>query len=350
MGRWSYDQNGDTPDPNLSNFSLGPYGDTMVSWLQRMRAVEASVTLFGSVWSPPQWMKQNNNLRWELVDSWVSYFTKYLEAFQEGNVKVDAITLQNEPLHSADTAWTMHMDQSYQAILATRLASALDTAKLDTEIWAYDHNTDKPEYPQYVLDHANVSSQRLTSVAWHCYASGSYDERWSPLSAFHTRNPSVKQYMSECWTHLDSKERFFDLPTFVTGPLQNYANGALAWSLGGSTAYDVGYPGDGACKQCSGLVQVDMKAGLYDLTQDYYTMGQYSKFVQRGAQYLNTTGNHDYRDGTGVQAASFKNPDGSRVVVIQNKIHNVLNLQVKFSSDVWEAVVPARSVITWIIE
>ena len=38
---------------------------------------------------------------------------------------------------------------SCQVILANRLARALASAGLsDTAIWAYDHNTDHPEYPQ----------------------------------------------------------------------------------------------------------------------------------------------------------------------------------------------------------
>jgi glucosylceramidase len=51
-----------------------------------------------------------------------------------------------------------------------------------------------------------------------------------------------------------------------------------------------------------------------------------------------------------VQATSFVNPDGSRVVVMENKIRNDLHLQVTFNSgDVWNGNVPSRSLTTWII-
>ncbi len=53
-------------------------------------------------------MKQNNNLRWEYVDSWVAYMVEYLQQYEAAGVHVDALTLQNEPLHSADGAWTMY--------------------------------------------------------------------------------------------------------------------------------------------------------------------------------------------------------------------------------------------------
>ena len=68
------------------------------------------------------------------------------------------------------------------------------------------------------------------------------------------------------------------------------------------------------------------------------------------AVYLNSTGSYTYPDGTGVQAAAFRNADGTRVLVVQNKIRNDLVLQVSFASgDAWHGTVPARSVTTWVL-
>ena len=53
-------------------------------------------------------------------------------------------------LIGAASAWTMYMDKSYQAILANKLAPAIKAAGFSTAIWAYDHNTDNPDYPQCV--------------------------------------------------------------------------------------------------------------------------------------------------------------------------------------------------------
>jgi len=49
---------------------------------------------------------------------------------------------------------------------------------------------------------------------------------------------------------------------------------------------------------------------------------------------VKSAGNYDYEDGTGVQVNAFKSGDldQCRVVVIQNKIHNDLDVQVRFPS------------------
>jgi len=337
IGSWSYDMS-DAPDPKLTKFNLTVAGLDMINWLLKMNAVNPDVFLLGSIWSPPKWMKDNNNkLNWIHADSWVNYVVRYLNEFKKRGVLVDAITMQNEPLHSSDPSWTMYMDKSHQAILANKLMTAFRSENLNVDLLAYDHNTDRADYPQYVVDNSNVSS-----VAWHCYSGG-----WEVLSQFQAKYPHVKQYMTECWTHVDTGEGFFDLPGFVNGPLNNFAAGVMAWTVGGADDYQVATK-DG-CTQCSGLIQVNRTSHKFSFTQDYFTMGQYSKFVKRGAVVLTTTGTYDWPDGTGVDAVTFRNPDGQRVVVMQNKIKNSLHIQIHFKNDSWIGLVPARSVVTWIL-
>ena len=99
----------------------------------------------------------------------------------------------------------------------------------------------------------------VDGVAWHCYAPGGAD--WTTLATFSEANPGVTQVMTECWLHLGTGEGFFDLPGFVLGPVLNGAAGAIAWILGGSAAYDLGFPGRDSCGECSGLVQVGRWVG-----------------------------------------------------------------------------------------
>jgi len=341
---WSYDEDNDQPDdPAVDHFDLTDAGRNMTRWLEWMFQIKPDIMLLGSPWSPPDWMKggwHNNKVQSQYEEAWVNYYVKYLQAFKDRGVNVHAMTIQNEPLHSADPAWTTYIDQSQAASLSNKLAPAISAAGLQTEIWAYDHNTDNQGYPDYVVK----NSPKVNTVAWHCYGGG-----WTPMTEFHDAHPDVKQYMTECWTHLNTGENFFDVPGFMTGPLQHHASGALAWTLGGSTDYDVSYPG--GCGQCSGIIQVNRKTKTYQKTQDYYTIGQFSKFVQKDAVYLSGSGSYTYWDGTGVEATQFLNPDGSRVLVIVNKLKDDTQIQVDFSSgDAWNGLVPKRSVTTWVIE
>jgi glucosylceramidase len=265
--------------------------------------------------------------------------------------------VQNEPLHSSDSAWTMHMDAPTQSLLARSLSAAISASQPPssesppptTQLWAYDHNTDVPEYPASVLAAAPGC---MAAVAWHCYAADATG--WGVLSDFQRQHAGVMQIMTECWTHVNDSA-FFDLPDFVHGPMQNWAGGALAWTLAGSAQFDVSYPG--GCAACSGLVQVDNRSRTYEFTRDFYALGQFSRFVARGSVALNGSVNVGGGGGGGsppsslpLETSQFIDPFGNRIVVLSHKSFTDSLVQLDFASgDSWWGQLHARSLTTWLL-
>lgn len=150
---YTYDDNNGEVDTSLSGFALGDRGTAMAGLISQMRGVKSGLTLLGSVWSPPGWMKlngvidgntTNNNLNPDYRDALADYFVKYLQAYSDAGASVDAITIQNEPLNSQATYPTMYVyaDESGD-IISQNVGPALSAAGLSTQVWAYDHNTGK---------------------------------------------------------------------------------------------------------------------------------------------------------------------------------------------------------------
>ena len=150
---YSYDDNNNNADPNLAAFGLQTAGNNMLSMLAQFKAVNSAIKILGSSWSVPGWMKLNgvmdgttvnNNLNSNYANSFAQYFVKYIQAFKNGGVNIDAITMQNEPLNSQAGYPTMYVaaDQS-TSLIQNNVGPALKAAGLSTEIWAYDHNTGK---------------------------------------------------------------------------------------------------------------------------------------------------------------------------------------------------------------
>jgi O-glycosyl hydrolase len=97
----------------------------------------------------------------------------------------------NEPLNNQGGYPTMYLDAVDEANLISRaLGSLMKDRKVG--IWAYDHNTDQPMYPQRVVEGARGQVQ---AAAWHCYASPA---NYSVLDDFHYGNPDMLQFMTEC--------------------------------------------------------------------------------------------------------------------------------------------------------
>ncbi|KAJ5220222.1 Endo-1-6-beta-D-glucanase neg1 [Penicillium chermesinum] len=356
---YTYDDNGGSPDTSLASFGLGDRGTAMAKLLASMKSLKSSMKILGSSWSAPGWMKlngkldgstDNNNLNDGYLGSGVGtsgyasafaqYFVKYIQAYKDQGASIDAITIQNEPLNSQSGYPTMYVyaDESAQ-LIQKYVGPALSNAGLSTGIWAYDHNTDNSDYPQTVI---NDAGQYVDSVAWHCYAN---PVNWTVLTSFHNENPSVNQYMTECWTPKGSWNQAAD---FTMGPLQNWAQGVIAWTLG-TNSNDGPHLSSGGCSDCAGLVTIGDNGG-YTFETSYYMIAQFSKFIPTGAIILDGSGSYSYSDGTGIQSVASLNPDGSLSVVIENLFSNDVYVTVSTNSgQEWSGNVPSESVTTWVL-
>lgn len=350
---YTYNDNGAVEDPTLANFSLGTYGTAMLQMLKLMKSFNPDIKLIGAPWSAPGWMKLNkvvigntvnNNINMTYASSFAQYFVKYIQAFLQQGVAVDLLTLQNEPLYSTDGYPTMYVYADESAtLIGTHIGPALVAAGLNTTIVAYDHNTDVPSYPQTALDSADAAPY-IGAIGWHCYAQ---NNSWSVLTDFHTANPNVPQYMTECWT--SPQASLTQVADFTMGPLRNWAAGVLAWTLGSTTTYGP-HLSTGGCTTCRGLVVIDAATKTYTKTIDFYMMGQFSKFIPRGAVVLKTGGGYDFGGGTKLEAVATVNPDGTRTLVVQNNFGNPIFLTVTTSSgQTWSGPLDTKSVVTWIL-
>ncbi|KAK3688320.1 endo-1,6-beta-D-glucanase [Podospora appendiculata] len=350
---YSYDDAGGNPDPSFTSFNLGDRGNAMATMLAQMKALQPGLTVIGSPWSPPAWMKLNrvlqgttvnNNLDHTYVSQFAQYFVKYIQAYQAKGVNIDAITIQNEPLNSNAGFPTMYIfaDESGN-LIQQNIGPALRNAGLNTAVWAWDHNTDVPSYPQTVL---NTASQYTSAIAWHCYAP---NNNWGVLTDFHNQNPGKEQYMTECWTS-KTNTPWYQAADFTMGPLQNWASGVMAWTLGTDENDGPHLAGNGPCSSCTGLVVTNAAAGTYSYRVDYYMMAQFSRFIPKGAVVLSGTGSYSYSSSSGLESVATLNPDGTRTVVIENKFANPVYVTVNTKSgETWSGLVYTNSVVTWVL-
>ena len=64
-----------------------------------------------------------------------------------------------------------------------------------------------------------------------------------------------------------------------------------------------------------GLITINTDTNSWDYNVDYYTLGHISKFVDPGAQRIDSTSLDN-----NIETVAFKNPDGSKVLVLANLV------------------------------
>lgn len=122
----SYSEDNATADYALADFDTALTRDhtLMIPLIQAVRAASArSLQLYISPWSPPAWMKTNNNMIGSfdpclLADprvhaAWAAYFVRFIQSYADAGVPLWGLTAQNEPLTDAG----MRYEVGLQALL-----------------------------------------------------------------------------------------------------------------------------------------------------------------------------------------------------------------------------------------
>ncbi|HRN48767.1 MAG TPA: glycosyl hydrolase, partial [Niabella sp.] len=71
---------------------------------EAIKTAGGKLTMYISPWSPPAWMKDNNNmlqggkLKKEFYQPWADYYVKYIQALEQEGIPVWGLSVQNEPM------------------------------------------------------------------------------------------------------------------------------------------------------------------------------------------------------------------------------------------------------------
>ncbi len=94
-----------TGDKSLDHFSNDHDKKYRLPFMVRaLKEADGNIKNFASPWSPPAWMKTNNDmlyggkLKKEFQQTWVDYFAKYVKAHEKEGISIGGLTVQNEPI------------------------------------------------------------------------------------------------------------------------------------------------------------------------------------------------------------------------------------------------------------
>jgi glucosylceramidase len=323
---FSYDDmpSGQT-DPTLQNFSLSKDTVNLVPVLKEIIAINPGIKILGSPWSPPVWMKDNgSSVGGSLLPAnygvYADYFVKYIQAMKAKGITIDAITIQNEPMHGGNNP-SMLMTAVQQAdFIKNHLGPKFQAAAITTKIIVWDHNCDRPDYPIEVLNDA-AAKQYVDGAAFHLYAGNI-----NALTTVHNAHPDRNLYFTEQYTASTGDfagDLRWHLANVVIGSVRNWSKVALEWNLANDPNYGPHTPG--GCTTCKGAVTI---GGTVTRNVAYYIIAHASKYVRPGSVRVHT-------DITGsLINVAFVTPDGKKVLIVVNDSGNVQGFNIKFK-DKW---------------
>jgi len=158
------------------------------------------------------------------------------------------------------------------------------------------------------------------------------------MTVIHNMFPGVGTYETEhsgFVTNSDQSRLDFEE---ITQCMRNWAGAYVKWSL----ALDENQgPHTGGCSTCTGIVTVNSTSGAVTYGTEFYTMGQFSKYVLPGANRVYSS------NAQGIVTAAFVNPDGSSVLVAFNDSSQSQIFEVQWGPKSFTYTLPALAAATF---
>jgi len=325
-------------DIDQDHFSIAKDKENLIPVLKKILAINPALKIIAAPWSPPVWMKDNGSsiggsLKPEYYDSYAKYLVKYIQAMKAEGIAIDAITPQNEPLHPGNNPSLYMTAEQQRDFIKNNLGPAFKAADITTKIVIYDHNLDRPDYPETILNDPGAAKY-IDGTAFHLYAGDV-----NTMATIHNKFPSKNLYFTEQWTGATGSfdgDLLWHVKNVIIGTMRNWSRLALEWNLASDPQYNPHTPG--GCTECKGALTV--KGNNISRNVSYYIIAHASKFVPPGSVRIGSN------DISGVSNVAFITPEGKKVLIVANDNVTAYAFNIRYKDSQGSVNMPAKSAAT----
>lgn len=339
----------DAEDKDFLNFSIQYDEKHIIPWIKAAyRAANTEIPVMLSPWSPPAYMKTNNErvgggkLKPEYYSRWAQYLCRYIQAYRDHGILVASLSVQNEP--NAVQTWDscLYTAEEESLFLSKYLYPEMCRANLgDIELFVWDHNKER------LFDRATEvispeTDDKIAGFAFHWYTGDHFDA----LRLVRRYYPNKKLLFSEgCIEY----SRFTDnqqenAGIYAHDMLGNFAagmNGFLDWNICLDEQGGPNYAGN----YCEAPIICNTQKGEVEYKLSYYYIGHCSRYILPGAHQIATT-----KYSNAISLAAFENPNGEIVVVIYNEAPEELPICIRLDGKIIELKMESESIATVFIK
>ena len=353
-------------DETLESFSMeqtDKYITPLASEVQKSAwACSSDVRFLLSPWSPPTWMKDNNDMNhgghllpqyWEL---WAKCFVKFIQKMSERGIKISFVTIQNEP--AAVQTWdSCEYSAAEEGKFAGQyLGPALEKAGLgDVKIYIWDHNRDLALERLEESLKAEGASKYVAGLAFHWYSGDQYNN----IKTIAEKYPQIDIMFTEgCVEGGPRNGAWFTGERYAHNIINDLKSGTTKW-IDWNIVLDMQGGPNHVGNYCDAPILADEKNGIIHLQSSYYYIGHFSRFIQPGAVRVESKITSMMTPATvsghltdEAETLAFKNPDGSIALVITNRTEADLVFTFKIQGEENASLykIPPRSIQTWILK
>ncbi len=291
---------------------------------EAMKAAGGKLNLYGSPWSPPAWMKDNNNvlqggkLKPEFYDSWALYFTRFIKEYEKEGVPVWGISVQNEPMAKQRWESCIYTAEEERDFLKKYLGPTMHKEGFeDKKIIVWDHNRDLIYQRAQTYFDDPEASKYAWGIGFHWYEPWSGGEpMFDNVKLVNEAYPDKNLFFTEGCKEAFKLENVNDWKLgekYAMNMIRDFNNGMVGFTDWNILLDETGGPNH-VQNFCFAPIHGNTKTGELIFTNEYYYIGHFSKFIKPGARRIVSSASRSH-----LLTTAFKNEDGKTVVIVMNQ-------------------------------
>ena len=292
------------------------------------KAIEAAggkLTMYASPWSPPAFMKTNNNmlqggkLSPEFYQPWANYYAKFIKAYEAEGIPIWGLTIQNEPMATQRWESCIYTAEEERDFLKNYLGPTLEKEGLgDKNIIVWDHNRDLLFQRASIILNDPEAAKYVWGTGFHWYEDWKdgipmFDAVKRVQEAYPDKNLIFTEGCNERYdvTRIENDDPKL-AERYGKAMINDFNNGTVAWTDWNILLDETGGPNH-VGNLCFSPVHGNTQTGELTFTNSYYYIGHFSKFIRPGAKRIVSVSSSN-----NILTTGFKNEDGSIVIVVMN--------------------------------
>lgn len=311
-------------DLSLKSFSIDHDRKYKIPLIKKaIAAAGGKLTLFVSPWSPPAWMKDNNDmlhggkLKASAADAWANYYVKFIRAYEQEKIPVWGLSVQNEPMAVQRWESCVFSAEDERDFIKQHLGPVLAKNGMGgKKLIAWDHNRDLIYQRASTILSDKDAAKYVWGIGFHWY------EPWTGgtmqfenLKRVAETFPGKQLIFTEGCAESFSNElmsAWWLGEKYGRSMINDFNAGTAGWTDWNVFLDETGGPNH-VQNFCFAPVHANTATGELFYTSSYYYIGHFSKFVRPGAKRIISSSSRSE-----LLTTAFKNTDGSIAVIVMN--------------------------------
>jgi len=343
-------------DTALSTFSVNHDMKYRIPFIKQvLNKVGGFLPIYVTPWSPPAWMKDNNDMLHggsllpQYRHVWANYYIKFIQTYEAQGIPVWGLSIQNEPLAKQTWESCLYTTADERDFIKDFLGPALQKAGMaDKKLLIWDHNRDLVyERVSGILSDPDAAKY-VWGIAFHWYETWTKNNMmFDNVRRVYEAFPDKPLVFSEGCIEQYDKAKLDEWglgEKYGISMINDFNNGTAAWCDWNVLLDDNGGPNH-VGNFCFAPVHADIQAGKLIYTNIYYYIGHFSKFVRPGARRIITSSNRD-----GLLTTAFLNTDGKIAVIVMNPTDTQIDYHLYLASNYAAVTSLPHSISTVVIQ